>query len=292
MENLINRLLNQKTTKEFKRLYHGRGEKKFKFLTIDSIDNILFVQFYEETNQENEILESLKNYIKNTRHDTIIVKKRYTNETFAHIGEIPTNHFALENGVKFKLNFFNQNIGYFGDMKNGRSYIEQISKDKSVLNLFSYTCGFSLFARRGGAKFIANVDMSKSALATGMANHQINNFDIKNISFWPYNILKAFPKLRKNAPYDIIIIDPPSYQKGSFIASKDYIKIIKKLPELSHNNTTLLACINYPKFTDEELIQMIEKNSQFKFQQKLPNPEEYTNSTLKSLVFEVLTKCE
>ncbi len=280
---MLKEILNQSTTEEFKRLYHGRGEKTYEFLTIDSINDILFVQFYENIN-ETEILSEIKKYAPD-KYKNIIIKRRYNNETFSLKGEIPQNATAVENGIKFKINFFNQNIGYFGDMKNSRAYIEKIAENKKVLNLFAYTCGFSLFARRGGAEFIANVDMSKSALSTGMTNHQINSLDIKNIAFWPYNILKAFAKLKRKAPYDIIIIDPPTHQKGSFIASKDYIKIIKKLPLLSHENTTVLACINSPKFTKEELIKITESNTAFKFQKQIPNPEEYTNSTLKSLIF-------
>ena len=106
-------------TKEFKRLYHGRGEKRYKFLTIDSIDEVLFVQFYEKVD-EKPILEFLKEYIKNTRHKHIIVKRRYSNETYAYVGEIPKRYFAIENNFKFILNFYNQNIGYFGDMKHTR----------------------------------------------------------------------------------------------------------------------------------------------------------------------------
>ena len=276
---------NYKNSAEFKRLYHGRGEDNFKFLTVDSINEILFVQFYEEYVYEKQLIDVFKEFIKTTGHHTLIVKRRYANETFALIGKIPENYTAIENGIKFKLNFHNQNIGYFGDMKNSRSWIESISKNKKVLNLFAYTCGFSLFARRGGAKYIANVDMNKSVLATGMANHQINKLDIKNISFLPYNILKAFNKLKKHAPYDIIIIDPPTFQKGSFVASKDYIKIIKKLPSLSYQNTTLLACINDPKITKKDFISLIEENTKFKVKEEITPPKEYTNSTLKNFIF-------
>ena len=289
---LIEKIItNCEHSEEFKRLYHGRGEKTYPFLTIDSINDNLFIQFYENAD-EKPFLEVFKNAPE--KYKNIIIKKRrfmdngnckMENMIYALRGKIPNDAVAVENGIKFKLNFYNQNIGYFGDTKNVRSYVEKISKDKKVLNLFSYTCGFSLFARRGGAEFIANVDMNKSVLATGMANHQINGLNIKNISFWPYNILKAFNKLKKQAPYDIIIIDPPTHQKGSFIASKDYIKIVKKLPLLSHAKTTLIACINSPKFTKEELVSMIETNTSFKFQNQIPNPKEYTDSTLKSLIF-------
>ena len=290
--NLIETVIKKyENSDEFKRLYHGRGEKTYPFLTIDSINDTLFIQFYEKAD-EKPFLEIFKKA--HEKYKNIIVKRRYLmdngkckmeNVIFTLRGIIPNDAVAIENGIKFKLNFYNQNIGYFGDTKNVRSYVEKISKGKRVLNLFAYTCGFSLFARKGGAEYVANVDMNKSVLATGMANHQINGLDIKNISFWPYNILKAFNKLKKQAPYDIIIIDPPTHQKGSFVASKDYIKIVKKLPLLSNDKTTLIACINSPKFTKEELTQMIESNTSFKFQKQIPNPKEYTDSTLKSLVF-------
>jgi 23S rRNA (cytosine1962-C5)-methyltransferase len=274
--------INEPTTNEFKRLYHGRGEKTYPFLTIDSIGEILFIQFYEEVD-EKEFIKIFNQAP--SKYKNIIIKRRYKNETFAIRGDIPNDAFALENGIKFKLNFYNQNIGYFGDTKNARSYVEKISKDKKILNLFAYTCGFSLFARRGGAREIVNVDMNKGVLKTGQQNHAINNLDIKNISFLPANILKNFNKLTKKAPYDIIIIDPPTFQKGSFIASKDYIKLIKKLHKLSNSSTTLIACTNDPKISKDEFVKLIEDNSGFKFKEEITPPKEYTNSTLKSLVF-------
>jgi len=283
MEYLINKLQKAVADDEFKRLFHGRGEKECRHITVDSIGDLLFVQFYSEYDKES--LSFFKEYGKSKGYKTVVVKERFANNTFALVGEVPKEHFALERGMKFRLNFFNQNIGYFGDMKNSREYIEKISENKKVLNLFAYTCGFSLFARRGGAKYVANVDMSKSSLAVGMANHRINSLDVKDISFWPYNILKAFGKLKKHSPYDIIIIDPPTFQKGSFSAKSDYIKIIKKLHTLSHENTTLLSCINSPSFTKEELASLVEQNSSFRFKEMINPPREYTNSSLKSLVF-------
>ena len=269
--------------KEFKRLYHGRGEKTYKFLTIDSIDKILLVQFYEKVN-ENPFLEYLKGYIQKTNHDTIIVKRRYSNETFAFVGEIPSSYYAIENDFKFIINFRNQNIGYFGDMKHTREYVEKIAKNKKVLNLFAYTCGFSLYARRGRAKEIINIDMNKSVLKTGMKNHQIYNLDLKNIHFLQKNILKSFSKIKQFAPYDIIIIDPPSFQKGSFNINRDYEKIIKRLKEISHQNTAIIACANSPRFSKEELINLVEKY-EFKYKEEITPPKEYTNSTLKCLIF-------
>jgi len=268
---------------EFRRVYHGRGgEGEYKSITIDSIDNILFVQFFDEIKEE--IIEYLKEYIKTSRHNILLSKHRPSNTLKAIIGEIPKDVVAIENGLKFKLNFYNQNIGYFGDTKNARMYVESIAKDKKVLNLFSYTCGFSLYAKRAKASKTINMDMSKSAISIGMKNHSINGFDMKNILFWPHNILKSFSKIKKNAPYDIIIIDPPTYQTN-FIAKNDYLKIIQRLDTFSHQNTTIIACLNSPDYDEEFLKNLVENNSSFKFKEKIANPDEYKNGSLKTLVF-------
>ena len=286
----------QDLTKEFRRLFHGRGGlwEELRSITIDSIDNVLLLQLFYEFDKE--IQEKLKtlllDYMQTSRHDTFIIKRRYIKGSQSEVvfGEVTGSEVAVENGMKFQLNLLqNQNIGYFGDMKNGRSFIESIAKNKRVLNLFSYTCGFSLFARRAGASEIVNVDMSKGALAVGMKNHALNKLQTHGIGFLPYNILRSFPKLLKRAPFDIIIIDPPTFQKNSFEASKDYRKIIEKLPQLAAKNATLLACLNAPDLGEDFLISQIEELSDFRFVKRLENLETYKSldesKSLKNLVF-------
>ena len=283
-------------SEEFRRLFHGRGGRweALRSITVDSIDNILLLQLFYQFDQEvQDALQTLLlEYMTTSRHDTLVIKRRYIrgSQTEVVCGEITGNEVAIENGMKFQLNLLeNQNIGYFGDMKNGRAFIESIAKEKRVLNLFSYTCGFSLFAKRGGAKEVVNVDMSKGALATGMKNHALNSLETKGVSFLPYNILRSFPRLLKRAPFDIIIIDPPTFQKNSFEASKDYRKIIEKLPKLASQNATLLACLNSPDLGEDFLITQIEELSDFRFLKRLENLPTYQSldesKSLKNLVF-------
>lgn len=284
-------------TEEFKRVFHGRGGiyNGWEFLTVDSIDAILSVAFYSQIDEEleNELLNLLKEFIKNTRHQTIILQRRYETKAPTEIiyGELKKENFAIENGLKLKLNLFsNQNNGYFPDMKIGREFIELIAKDKNILNLFSYTCAFSIFASRGGAKAVTNVDMAKSSLSTGRENHHINNLSTKNINFMPYNILKSFSRIKKNAPYDIIIIDPPSFQKGSFEASKDYVKIIKKLNLLAGDDTLVLACLNSPHLNSQFIIDIFKEYApNFTFDKKLDCCKDFValddERSLKNLVF-------
>ena len=202
---------------EFKRLFHGRGGlyENWKFLTIDSIDDILSIAFYQpiEKELEDKLLSMLKVFTVQTRHNTIVLQRRYIKGSSIEIleGNLKDDLYAIENGLKFKLNLLsNQNNGYFPDMKNGRAFIQANAKGKKVLNLFSYTCTFSLSAIKGGAISVSNIDMSKSALTTGRANHHLNNIDTYNVKFSPYNILKSFSRIRRDGPYDLIIIDPPT----------------------------------------------------------------------------------
>ena len=118
-------------------------------------------------------------------------------------------------------------------MKNTREYLKNISKDKTILNLFSYTCAFSVVSVSGEASKVINIDMGKNSLSIGRENHHLNNLDTKNVKFLAHNILKSFGKIKSLSPFDIIIIDPPSFQKGSFVATKDYEKIIKRVGDFT-----------------------------------------------------------
>ncbi|MEA3354117.1 MAG: class I SAM-dependent methyltransferase [Campylobacterota bacterium] len=282
-------------SQEFKRVFHGRGNyyEGWNFLTIDSIDAILSVAFYKEFKDEDKLFTMLKEFIKDTGHHTIILQRRYLKNTPTEIltGELKDENFAIENGIKLKLNLQNnQNSGYFPDMKNGRKWVKENAKDKNVLNLFSYTCAFSLFASKGGAIKVTNVDMAKGALSTGRENHHINEIETYNIQFMPYNILKSFSRIKKNAPYDMIIIDPPTFQKGSFEATNDYQKILRRVDQLSSEDCTVLACLNSPDLNSQYLIDLFKEFApNFTFEKRVDNLEEFIaiddERALKNLIF-------
>jgi len=284
-------------TNEFKRLFHGRGGlyKGWKHLTIDSIDDILSVALYfeMEIELETELLDMLKHFIRSTKHKSIVLQRRYKQNAPSEVivGELKDNLYAVENGMKIKLNLLsNRNNGYFADMKNGREFVRENAKDKKVLNLFSYTCAFSIAAKFGEAKSVSNIDMSKNALTTGRANHHLNEIDTKGVSFLPYNILKSFSRIKKYGPYDLIIIDPPTFQKGSFETTKDYRKLIIKLPQIASQKCTLLACLNSPDLNAEFIIEFIKELApSFKYIKRLNNVKEFKSEnedrSLKNLVF-------
>lgn len=283
-------------TVEFQRVFHGRGNfyKEFEYLTIDSINDILFASLFSEISKELEekILDLLIDVFEKYNYKTLILQRRYLKDESYEIikGELSQNLYAYENGIKFNISFKNQNIGFFPDMRVGREYIQSISKDKNVLNLFSYSCSFSLYAIKGEANQVVNVDMSKGALSIGRENHRINSFDTNRVKFLPYNILKSWSRIRKFAPYDIIIIDPPSFQKGSFAATKDYEKIIKKLDELASENCIVLSCLNAPELDSIFIINLFKEFApNFIYERRLENlstfPALDSEKSLKNLIF-------
>jgi 23S rRNA (cytosine1962-C5)-methyltransferase len=285
-------------TQEFKRLFHGRGGcfKGFEFLTIDAIDTVLFVVYFSKISDELDGL--LKDFFK-TLHaqygfKTVVLQKREGMKIQQEVlfKELQLQHYAIENELKYHI-YLNeyQNIGFFGDMKNGRAFVAKHCYNKNVLNLFSYTCSFSVVALKNGVKQVVNVDMSKRALSIGRQNHIINGLDTKKVKFLPYNILKSWSKIKKFALYDLIIIDPPSFQKGSFVASSDYVKIIKKLDALGASNCMVLACLNDPFLSAYDLISWFKEHAKtFEFKTVLENLETFKSldvkKSLKCVVFE------
>ncbi len=286
----------ENTNEEFKRIFHGRGNyySDFNYLTIDSIDKILFIVLFEELDEkiEKKFLEMINKVFNDSIHETLVLQRRYLNKSPCEVlsGNLSENNIAIENSIKYKISFTNKNIGFFPDMKVGHDYILKNAKNKNVLNLFSYTCAFSLSASKAGAKNIVNVDMSKGALTIGRENHHLNDFNTSNVHFMPYNILKSWNRIKKQGPYDIIVIDPPSFQKGSFAASKDYEKIIKKLDSLASEKCIVLSALNAPELDTNFIKNIFEKFSvNFKFEKRLDNlktfPTNNEEKSLKNLIF-------
>jgi 23S rRNA (cytosine1962-C5)-methyltransferase len=157
--------------------------------------------------------------------------------------------YAMRDNLQFQLDFRQQNSGYFLDMEPGREWLANQVAGARVLNLFAYTCAFSVVAIESGAQSVVNVDLSRRSLTTGRENHRLNRHDTNKVQFLGVDILKSWGKLKKMGPYDIVIVDPPSFQKGSFVATKDYQKVVRRLPELLTSSGKVLACLNAPEFS-------------------------------------------
>ena len=88
--------------------------------------------------------------------------------------------------------------------------------------------------------------MSKAALAVGRDNHRLNGHDLSKVKYLGHDLFKSWGKVKRFGPYDIVIADPPSLQKGSVNIKRDYPKIIRRLPELLTAGGEALLCLNSP----------------------------------------------
>jgi 23S rRNA (cytosine1962-C5)-methyltransferase len=171
-------------------------------------------------------------------------------ETRLMAGALPDPHVVTEDGARYAVHLLRgQNHGLFLDMAAGRRWVRQWAAAHPggrVLNLFAYTCAFSVAALQGGAAAVVNVDMASGALAGGRHNHQLNGL-AAGASFLAHDLFNSWGKLTRGGPWDLVIADPPSFQKGSFVATKDYPRLLRRLPALLAPGGHALLCLNAPE---------------------------------------------
>ena len=284
---------------ETRRLFHGRGRcwPGLEQITVDWLQGVLLVSLFREppAGQLPELEQMLAALSKAPcwSGQAILLQHRYLPDSPGQwLLGVPSEQWLIdEDGLRYQLDLgLKQNTGLFLDMRYGRRWVREQAAGKRVLNLFAYTCGFSVAAIAGGAEQVVNLDMARSALSRGRDNHRLNGHDVGRVSFLGHELFKSWGKVRKSGPYDLIIIDPPTFQKGSFVLTQDYRKILRRLPELLNEGGTVLACVNDPAIGPQFLIEgMAEEAPALKFVERLANPPEFPDNDpaggLKALVF-------
>ena len=202
-------------------------------------------------------------------------------ETRLMAGSVPEPHLVSENGAAFRVHLLRGlNHGFFLDMAEGRRRVGELAAARpglKLLNLFAYTCSFSVVALLAGAQQVTNVDMSDGALAIGKRNH-LHNGLTAGASFLPHDIFSSWGKITRGGPYDLVVMDPPSYQKGSFVAEKDYARLIRRLPDLLAPGGHALLCLNSPKLGVGFLQDLVEAQAPgLVFCERLPNPPAFAD---------------
>lgn len=278
------------------RVLHGRGQTYvgLEFVCVDFFQPVLLLTCYSEPP-----INWLDDFLRQTAPffspviTAVVVQERYQPKAPSRIiwGELPPQTFARRDGLTFSLQLGQQqNSGFFLDMEPGRKWVEEHASGKRILNLFAYTCAFSVVAIAAGAAKVVNVDMSSRALQIGRDNHQRNRLDKRNSEFLAENIMKSWGRIRRRGPYDIVILDPPSYQPGSFVAQKDYARCVRHLPDLLPEGGKILACLNAPELGADFLhIVFAEQCPECEFVERLTPHPDYPDvnpeQQLKLLVF-------
>lgn len=131
-------------------------------------------------------------------------------------GELPSSLIIEENGIKAYVDVEKgHKTGFYLDQRDNRAALEKYVNDKSVLNCFSYTGTFGLYALRGGAKQVTQVDVSQDALDIAKDNVELNKLDMSRVEFLKKDVFKLLREYREQGvKFDVIVMDPPKFAES------------------------------------------------------------------------------
>ena len=285
-ERALTRLASVEEHTTLVRLFHGRGKTHpgFEDVTVDLLGNVIVIALFAEEDPTVAQLGSLleAGIAKLPVAPAIVgcmrqLRRGRQTEAVTLWGEVPARTEGREAGLSYLLQpLLNQNVGLFLDAAPLRQWVRANAKDRVVLNLFAYTCGFSLAAIAGGAKQVVNNDMSRPALDWGKENHALNGHPAQKVTYLPHNLLKSWQKVRRTGPYDLVIIDPPTNQRGSFNAEKQYGGVLKQVAKMMSPDSLVAVCLNSP-FLDHQFLenQMARWMPRARHQQWLPSSADF-----------------
>jgi 23S rRNA (cytosine1962-C5)-methyltransferase len=282
MQALLDTISTAVMPSDAQRLFHGRGGlfPGNEAWTLDAYPPVWLVTRFGPATPEEQAtlaaaLEKRQAEIAPGQPLNAVLQIRHEgrSETTVLAGAVPESHVVGEDGAQYRVNLLRgQNHGLFLDMAEGRRWVRAHAQGHKVLNLFAYTCAFSVAALQGGAKEVVNLDMAQGALTTGQQNHQLNGFN-NGAKFLAHDLFSSWGKVTRMGPYGLVIADPPSYQKGSFVANKDYARLVRRLPDLLRPGGHALLCLNAPEIPEQFLRDVLaDQAPELLIEQRLPNP--------------------
>ncbi len=221
------------------RLLFGENDG-FPGLIADVYNKVLVVKLYSEIwlPYLKDILESLQ---KTSKSETVVIRlSRGLQKSENHqlkdgdvvFGELKNDVVQfVEHNVNFSANVIKgHKTGYFLDHRNNRKQVGEFSKNKTVLDVFSYAGGFSVHALYNGAKEVTSLDISKQALEIALENGKLNDYAGKHkiIAGDAFEELKKL--IQQKITFDVVVIDPPSFAKQASeidLAKKKYRQLAK-----------------------------------------------------------------
>jgi len=173
-----------------------------------------------------------------------------------------------ERGLRFAIRPYDGfSVGLFLDQRDNRGRIRELSRGKDVLNLFAYTCGFSVAAAVGGAKSTISVDVSPKHLEWGRTNFTLNGIelavDIADHQFIRSDAMEYLKRAkRQGKEFDIIILDPPSFAHGrkskdDFSILEDLAGLVNSAGDVLRSGGTMMVSTNHRKLSRRGLLDRV-----------------------------------
>lgn len=169
-----------------------------------------------------------------------------------------------ERGLGFAIRPYDGfSVGLFLDQRDNRGRIRELSRGKDMLNLFAYTCGFSVAAAVGGAKSTVSVDVSPKHLEWGRTNFALNAVELTNHDFIRSDATEYLKRAkRQGKEFDIIVLDPPSFahgrrSKGDFSVIEDLADLVNSAAEVLRSGGVMMVSTNHRKLSRRGLLDRV-----------------------------------
>ncbi len=304
-----NHLLMDDSTTAY-RVFNGEGDG-IGGLTIDYYDGYYLVQWYSKGIYK--FRDAVINTLKKRKPIRGIFQKKRFDEDGKYIegadfvlGEYPEWPLVVkQDDINYAVNLDDGAMtGVFLDQRHVRRLLrDKYSKNKSVLNTFSYTGAFGVAAALGGAELTTNVDLAKRSVEKTKEMYAVNDIDLENHQIIVEDVFKYFHKaLKADKSWDTIVLDPPSFSRSknfTFSAEKDYGKLLEDVLPLINEKGIIIASTNSAKMDMEKFRKQISggfvrAKRRYKIMETLQLPDDFavnprypSSNYLKVLVLKV-----
>lgn len=273
------------------RFFNGEGDG-IGGLIIDHYAGYYVISWYSKG------IFEFKDYVINALVNTLEVKAVYQKKRFDASGQyIEEDDFVMgeepefplivkENGVNFAV-YLNEGamVGVFLDQREVRKTIrDRYAKGKNVLNMFSYTGAFSVFAALGGARKTTSVDLANRSRPKTIEQFSVNGIDHEDQDIIVEDVFQYFKyAVKKQLAFDMVILDPPSFAKSkkfTFSAAKDYKDLLKDSIAITEDNGIIVASTNSSAFDMKKFKGFIdaafkESNMKYKLLEEFSLPRDF-----------------
>lgn len=267
------------------RLFHGTNEG-VAGLTVDRYGPQLLIQSFHESLTEQRLEQIQQHYAELFSAEEVVYNDRSASNSRRQDAQDRRGQqfVGQELGVNYRVKgkHSGQDPFLFLDMRVGRRYVLEHAKNRSVLNLFSYTCGVGICAAMAGARQTINVDFAERNLAIGKENAELNDLTDEQIAFIQSDFFTAakqfagipvkqrvrrgqkprqFPRLEEQQ-FDLVYLDPPRWAKshfGTVDLIRDYPSVLKPSLLATREGGTLVCTNNVAKVPMDEWVSVVKR---------------------------------